>query len=400
MNMDENLVNKALYAAGQEPLIAADRRDRTAKYAVCRSFYIDTFLEALSEVDWVGGRKRDRLVRTGLPVSRDCRYRFAYDLPFDCGRPIELQNNEYFVIEDRLLLTDAPDAELLYVSNGKNMRPVDAVSGGGALVYGVWDTEYLTGGQPWTVPDETLWPGGVADLPLPGPMQIQTAQERLEAAHEQIATARGELTGALQEITEAQERLADAAQGQPETAIAAALQELETARERLETALAGVEPEPMASRLAGARLQIQTARLRLETARERLAEVEAQPETAEAAIAAAHEQITAARQQLAGDGAGGGDAEREEVEVYLPAGFEPADDFPEYRPPRYEAKFYEYIEKQLAARFALKAADRPQIHTALLQEAMLIKQEAINASRSTRAAREEPNAWWADELFG
>jgi hypothetical protein len=255
MNMNLGIVNRALLDVGQTALTDADIRDKNTAYQVCKQYYIDTFLEALSEVEWTGGRKRARLVRTGRPVLKDERYRFAYDMPFDCAKPIELQNNEFFVVEGRIIYSDAPDAELLYVSNGKILRPVAAVRCG--RPGDVPDMEYLTAGPPGTEPDETIRAGRPADI---------------------------------------------------------------------------VEPNP--------------------------------------------------------------GAEYNEI----PPDPEPVEDFPDYRPPEYEPKFYEYIERMLAAKLSMKMTDQPALHVQLLQEAMLIKREAVNATKSRRSAKLEPKQWWTEEL--
>jgi hypothetical protein len=247
MNMDLDILNRALFDAGQNTLSAEDAGEHNTVYRLCKAYYLSTFLEVLSEVEWVGGRRRERLVVTGRPVITDRRYRFAYDLPADCARPVELQDNAYFIVEDRLILSDEECAELLYVSNGKILRPVAAVSAGEAG--DIPEAEYLTAGPPGTEPDVTLWPGEPADI-----------------------------------------------------------------------------------------------------------------------LAA------------------------------LPADPAPADDFPDYRAVRYEPKLYECIEKTLAARFAMKLSNQPELHQLLLQEAMLIKREAVNASRAARAAKTNGNPWWTDEL--
>jgi len=248
MNMNFDIVNRALYATGQNTLSDKDTAGKNVNslYYLCKAFYITTFLEALSEIEWVGGRRRAKLVRTGRPVVRDGQYRFAYDMPFDCARPIELQNNEYFIVEDRFILTDAPRARLLYVSNGKTLRPVAAASAGkpGELP----EHEYFTAGPPGTEPDITLYPGRPSDI----------------------------------------------------------TDELE---------------DPM-----------------------------------------------------------------------------PEEDYPDYAALDYEPKFFEYIEKRLAAKLAMKLSDQPQLYAQLLQEAQLIKQEAVIASRAGRAAKVKENPWWSQEL--
>jgi len=161
MNMNLDIVNRALFAIGHNPLTDVDRSVKNIGYEVAKSYYIATFLEALTEVEWVGGRKRDKLVRTGRPVLYNRNYHYAYDLPYDCARPIELQDNEHYIVEDRLILTDCSNAELLYVSNGKVMRSVSAV----VMRLGEnQEDEYLTAGQPGTVHEVTLYPGRPSDI--------------------------------------------------------------------------------------------------------------------------------------------------------------------------------------------------------------------------------------------
>ncbi|MDR2020674.1 MAG: hypothetical protein LBQ14_07930 [Treponema sp.] len=246
--MNRDLVNRALLDVGQQPLADGDMPDNTV-YLLCRQYYLQTFLEALSEVAWTGGRKRDRLMKTHRP-HLPTGYPFVYDVPFDCARPIELQENGYFVVEDRYICTGVDKAELLYVSNGKILRPVAAVTCGkpGEAM----DMEYLSCGWPDTDPDVTLVCGGPGDLP-------------------------------------------------PESA--------------------PLPPDP-----------------------------------------------------------------------------QPAEDYPDYRPPEYEPKFYEYVEKTLAAKFAMKLSNQPELHVQLLQEALLIRQEAITVSMGSSAAKRNPQRWWKEEL--
>ena len=243
MNMNLDIVNRALFATGQN-LITAD--EESSVYNLCKSYYLTTFLEALSEVEWVGGRKRDKLARTGRPVLNNHKYRFAYDMPFDCAKAIELQNNEYFIVEDRLILTDALDAELLYVSNGRILKPIKtAVMELGMLP----EHEYFSAGPPGTKQDYTFYPSGPVD-----------------------------------------------------------------------------------------------------------------------------------------------------IEGEMPEDPEPDSDYPDYIALDYEPKFFEYIEKKLAAKLAMKLSDQPKLHKMLFDEALLVKQEAIDASRASRGAKVKEDDWWASEL--
>lgn len=247
MNMNIDIINRALLATGQSPVTQADIDAKNSSYELCKTFYISTFLEALTEVEWVASRKRDKLVRTGRPVNKDIKYAYAYDMPFDCARPIELQENEFFLVEDRLILTDVPEAELLYVSNGKVLRPINTATAGKPGE--IHEMEYFTSGPPGTDSDEILYPGLVKFI---------------------------------------------------------------------------------------------------------------------AAV--------------------------------LPADPPPETDYPDYIALNYEPKFYEYIEKKLAAKFAMKLSDNMQLHTQMLQEALLVKQEAVDASRASRSARIKENKWWGETL--
>jgi hypothetical protein len=247
--MDRDVVNRALYAIGQNPLSDEDTAAGNDVYLLCKNYYLRTFLEALTEAEWTGGRKRDKLMRTRLEhLEGGCA--FTYDAPFDCAKPIALLNNEYFTAEGRFILSDAAGAELLYVSNGRVLKRLDRVSGCGPG--DIPEIEYLSGGWPDTEGTEFITCGTPADALL------------WEAG-----------------------------------------------------------PPPL-----------------------------------------------------------------------------PDEDYPDYRPPLYEPKFYEYVEKKLAAGFAMRIAGDAGAHALLLQEAALVKKEAVNASLSARAAKRKPARFWADELTG
>jgi hypothetical protein len=284
MNINQELVNRALLDVGQSPLTTQDISDENTNYDLCKRFYLETFLEALSEAPWAGGRKRAKLVRTGRPNLPPRGYRFAYDLPFDCSRPIELQGNEYFVAEDRLIYTNADHAELLYVSNGKIMRPVAAIRN---VLGGIPDMEYITAGPPGADPDVTFRAGGPGDLPYSGANEIRPP-------------------------------------GWPAEGEPPAFGELDENGEPVDFSKWPPIPFP--------------------------------------------------------------------DDPVSP------DDYPDYMVLEYEPKFYEYIEKMLAAKFTMKLSNQPQLKTQMLQEALLIKQEATNTSLSQRAAQLEPQKWWKEEL--
>jgi hypothetical protein len=201
VNIDQVLVNRTLAGVGDDPLTPADYTGQSLRFRIIKDFYLQTFLEALSEVPWTRGKKR--MFLTVAEEENLSPYQYMYKLPADCARPLEIQGNAYFVIEGECLLSDASGAALLYITNGK--------------------------------------------------------------------------------IADEQDYLA-------------------------------------------------------------------------------------------------------------------ADDYPGYDPPEYEPKFYEYIEKLLAAKLAVKLEKKPGLYQALFSSAMLIKREAVAASRSASAAKKNGHDWWFDRL--
>jgi hypothetical protein len=249
MNMDRGLVNRALLDAGQSPLTDQDIQDKNSTWVLAKEFYIATWVESLSEINWTGGRKRTKLALTGMPhLKPDTR--FLYDLPLDCARPVELQNNAAYRIEGRFLYTEQEKAELLYITNGKQLRPVASISAGGPGDF--MEAEYISAGRPSDTSDFIIRAGRPVDI--------------------------------IDEFP----------------------------------------PDP-----------------------------------------------------------------------------EPAEDFPDYRLPDngpFEPAFWLYLEKTLAAKFAMKLSEQPQLHLQLLQEAILIAQNAANTSLGSSASRKNAQKWWAEEL--
>lgn len=249
MNIDLKLVNRALLDTGQEPINDGDIAAGNPKAGLARAYYLETLLEAFSEAAWTGSKRRALLAKS-RGRGNTSSYAFMYDLPVDCARPVELQENAYFVIEGRYLYTDRDRAELAYVSNGRGIVPAVKISGGGSRTR--YEHPGLHGGMSYTRPPVIIHGGG--------------------------------------------SKAADYAKRAAE----------------------------IAPRLA--------------------------------------------------------------------------EDFPEYRRMPAEPKFYEYAEKMLAAKYAMKLADRPELHRSLLEEAVLAREEAIAATRSSTAARQNGAAWWAGRL--
>jgi len=295
MNMNIDIINRARYAAGMlketegkgPAFLAVDDRnsaspDVKALYETCKTFYLTTYLEALSEVPWTAGRKRKRLLKTLLPHG-DAGYRFTYDLPYDCARPIELSGKEYFVIEGNFLCTDLERAELQYITNGKILP--DSIQFEPANVSDFpHNVTPLSPGSPdeWDIPPDVTFSGSISEIPWHGP------RDYIDDDGSHI-----------------------------------------------------VEPAYM-------------------------------PED--------------------------WNPDDENMVVPFPEAIASDDDYPEYCPPRQEPKFYEYLEKMLAAKFAVKNTEQPRLHEKLLQEALMIKQDAVASTKGTAAAKKQPSQWWSEQL--
>ena len=249
MNINWDLVNRAMLLVGQFSLTPADLAAGNPTASIVKIFYLRTFLEALSEVPWISGRKRAYIMRSGVSRVKNTGFRYAYDMPFDCARPIELRGKAYFVTENNFLYTDQEHAELLYITNGKILRPIAAIRSG--RPGDVMEAEYFSAGRPGdrAEPEAVFYPG------KPG------------------------------EIT------------------------------------AGVPSDPRSP-----------------------------------------------------------------------------DDYPDYRMPEYEPKFYQYVETLLAAKYAAHLSEQPELVSRLLQQAYLVREEAVTASLSAAAGPRKPDRWWSEQL--
>jgi hypothetical protein len=123
VNIDEDMANRILLNIGEEILSPLDKQNNTLKWRVLKQYYLSSFLAELAANPWVGALTR-KLLEKELPVYQNYSpYRFVYKLPIDCARPLEIQGNAFFVIEDRRLLADRDNAALLYVANGRRAVP-------------------------------------------------------------------------------------------------------------------------------------------------------------------------------------------------------------------------------------------------------------------------------------
>jgi hypothetical protein len=121
VNIDHALANRVFYHLGDEPLNQDDVAANNLKWRELKEFYLPTFLQAMEEVPWTRGKKRLALTVSGGENRTGLRY--AYDIPPDCAKPLEIQGNERFIIEGERLFTDTSGAVLLYISNGRIAQP-------------------------------------------------------------------------------------------------------------------------------------------------------------------------------------------------------------------------------------------------------------------------------------
>ncbi|MDR2184993.1 MAG: hypothetical protein LBO80_04920 [Treponema sp.] len=157
MDIDLKLVNRALLNAGHEPINEADINAGNPNVRLARAYYLETLREAFSELAWTGSKRRAVLAESRSRGNAS-PYAFIYDLPIDCAKPLELQENAYFEIEGRYLYTDREKAELAYVSDGRGIIQTVKISGGGSRTR--YAHPYLHGGSSHTRPQVVIHGGG------------------------------------------------------------------------------------------------------------------------------------------------------------------------------------------------------------------------------------------------
>lgn len=123
MKIKRDLVNRALAKAGQNPLTDADIENESLTYETVRLFYLSTMLETLSSTDWTEAKTRKKLVEA--EEENLTTYAHKYLLPIDCAKPLQIQENDLFVIEGRFLYTNRDNAILQYITNGKIEKEED-----------------------------------------------------------------------------------------------------------------------------------------------------------------------------------------------------------------------------------------------------------------------------------
>lgn len=117
MNINVELVARAMNKAGQEPLTEEELKTKDGtRWRVIKDFYLSVILESLSATEWTSQKKRAK-----LELSKDeslSHYRCMYELPKDCAKAVSLVSEKEYVIENGRLYTNDLNAALIYVSNG------------------------------------------------------------------------------------------------------------------------------------------------------------------------------------------------------------------------------------------------------------------------------------------
>jgi hypothetical protein len=173
MNLDFALINRALLNIGLIPITEADKKAGNEAWRTAKEYYLTTMLEALSQVEWTGAKRRRELCPAQMPLKKNADFALVYDLPIDCAKSIEIDDQEYFEAEARLLYTDTASCRmcgrcrpeqrgrrirpshrrsrckapvrLLYVSNGRRLSDQTVMSAGNARRK--LTDDYVTGGD-------------------------------------------------------------------------------------------------------------------------------------------------------------------------------------------------------------------------------------------------------------
>lgn len=115
MNIDPDLANRALSAVGQSRLQEGDKSSKS--YLLIKKFYLQTMLESLEMIPWTSGKRRAKLIKADIENYSD--FSSVYRLPPDCAKIMELTDKSYYIVEGKLLYTDATDPILVYITNGR-----------------------------------------------------------------------------------------------------------------------------------------------------------------------------------------------------------------------------------------------------------------------------------------
>lgn len=117
MNINREIVNRALNKAGEEPITDKEWEAGTGtRIRLVKDYYLATILETLSNTAWTSRKKRAKLMPYTEGNLTD--YCYVYLLPPDCAKPVSVNDNAEFILEGAYLYCDEAEAVLMYVSNG------------------------------------------------------------------------------------------------------------------------------------------------------------------------------------------------------------------------------------------------------------------------------------------
>ena len=114
---ETSICNLALAKLGISPIMALTDQSKQAQF--CARFYDQTRDEVLQSHRWNFAMRRDSLNR--LSTAPESEWDYAYQLPVDCLRVVQLNGYEpnerkgEFSVEADQLLTDAEEAAIRYV---------------------------------------------------------------------------------------------------------------------------------------------------------------------------------------------------------------------------------------------------------------------------------------------
>lgn len=117
MNINKDIVNRALEAAGQERLTDEDIEKNSSRWRLIKDNYLSVILTTLAKTTWTSQLKREKLKEA--EKDNFTGYDYVYHLPVDCAKPEELQDEAEYNVEGKYLYTNSPMAVLCYVSNGR-----------------------------------------------------------------------------------------------------------------------------------------------------------------------------------------------------------------------------------------------------------------------------------------
>lgn len=118
MQINRDLVNRALLKAGQTTLTEDDITNNSEAWKTVKEFYLSTMLETLSRTPWTSAKRRVRLTKLE-DTENFSPYENMFRLPADCARALKLNNGRQFIVEGDYLYSDEGQPVLLYITNGK-----------------------------------------------------------------------------------------------------------------------------------------------------------------------------------------------------------------------------------------------------------------------------------------